>query len=255
VSQFKPGDLVYGTGNRWKGDVISMWGAHVGASVSAAAGYKPVPEGLSRETLDSLAFAVLCGVSNRGINFADPKAGQKSLHIGAGIVGVCAAQLASLRGCEPVLIDKAPERIAYIREAFPQIPCYSVDDADLLEVLKKEAPQGFDLLQDTVGHAATTDMLVPLVKAQGTLLLQAQYFDKKACAVDLDQIKIRELTVKTTCGTRQEDWEQTSANIIEGRLDVSPLITHTLNAPEDLLQGYQLLHTGKPHNIGIVFHW
>ena len=255
VTKFQPGDLVYGTGNRWQGEVISMWGAHVGLSVSGVGGYYPVPDGLEPDILDALSFTVLCGVSNRGIRFAAPEKGWKTLHIGAGIVGVCAAQLAARRGAEPVLLDKDPERIAHVRRAFPAIPCLSVDDSDLEDRLKELAPGGFDLLQDTVGHAPTTDRLVSLMRAQGVLLLQAQYFDKEKCALDLDQIKIKELTVKTTCGIRQDDWEQTSENIIAGRLNVAPLITHTFAAPAEFDKGYELLHTGRPHSIGIVFHW
>ncbi len=44
-------------------------------------------------------------------------------------------------------------------------------------------------------------------------------------------------------------------NIRTRRLKIAPLITHRLNAPQELLTGYELLHIGKPHNLGIVFHW
>ena len=250
------GTLVYGCGNRWEEkEVVSMWGAHVGLSVSPPAGYHVIStEMLPMEKLDCLAFAVLCGVSNRGINKVEPRAGDTTLHIGGGIVGTCAAQLARLRGASPVVLDKDPERIAYLTRAFPSLPVWSVDDPDLEAKLKEAAPGGFDMLQDTVGHAPTIDKLVPFVKGQGMLLLQAQYFDKAACAIDLDQIKIRELTVKTTCGVRQEDWEQTSENLLSGRLDMRSLITHEFPA-ERILEAYDMLHTGRPHAIGMVIHW
>jgi len=255
VTEFKPGDVVYGSGNRWQDDVISMWGAHVGRSVSAPAGYKYITDApLPTEKMEALAFAILCGVSNRGINRCSIAAGQKTLHIGAGIVGICAAQLAMHGGAESVLLDKNPDRVAYLRGALPDIPCWSIDDQALEDKLNDFAPNGVDLLQDTVGHAPTTDRLVQHVKSRGLILLQAQYFDKEKCAVDLDAIKVRELTVTTTCGTRDEDWDQTSANILSGRLRVSPLITHRFEAA-DLLEPYQLLHTGTPHNLGMVIHW
>ena len=256
VTGVQEGAIVYGCGNRWKEtDIVSMWGAHVGASVSPAAGYQVISDTmLPMEKLECVAFSILCGVSNRGINRADTRTGDMTLHIGAGIVGTCAAQLAQLRGARPVILDRDPERIAFVAKAFPEIPILSVDDPEFDAKLHEIAPAGFDMLQDTVGHAPTTDRLVPFVRAQGTLLLQAQYFDKAACAIDLDQIKIRELTVKTTCGTRQDDWEQTSANLLSGRLNMAAMITHRLPA-ERLIEAYDMLHTGKPHNIGMVIHW
>ncbi|MBN2449402.1 MAG: zinc-binding dehydrogenase [Lentisphaeria bacterium] len=256
VQGFAPDTIVYGSGNRWLDkDVISMWGAHVGHSVSAPAGYHVLArQALPREALESVAFTILCGVSNRGINRCDVCAGQQTLHLGAGIVGVCAAQLAARRGAVPVLLDRDPERIAHVSRAFPDIPVFSVDDAELIPKLKAHAPSGFDLLQDTVGHAPTTDRLVPLVRSQGTLLLQAQYFDRQSCAVDLDQIKIRELTVRTTCGIREEDWQQTSAALLSGALNMQALITHRLPAAR-LLDAFGMLHTGKPHNLGMVIGW
>jgi 2-desacetyl-2-hydroxyethyl bacteriochlorophyllide A dehydrogenase len=254
VTGFAPGDLVYGSGNRWEDPVKSMWGAHVERSVSTPGGYHRINGLLPKEKLEEAAFTILCGVSNRGINRCDVHEGVKSIHIGGGIVGVCAAQLVKLRGGDSVVIDKAPERIEYLRTVLPDIPCWSVDDPDLDEKLKAFAPGGADILQDTVGHAPTTDRLVQFMRPRGLILLQAQYFDKEKCALDLDQIKIRELSITTTIGIRDEDFEQTMANILAGRLRVAPLITHRLSK-DAILDAYRMLDTGKPHNLGMVIHW
>ena len=130
----------------------------------------------------------------------------------------------------------------------------AVDDPDLDARLAKFAPEGVDILQDTVGHAPTTDRLVPHVRIRGLILLQAQYFDNEKCAIDLDQIKIRELSMTTTVGIRGEDFQQTLGNIITDDLRVAPLISHRLQS-KDILDAYAMLHTGKPHNLGMVIHW
>jgi 2-desacetyl-2-hydroxyethyl bacteriochlorophyllide A dehydrogenase len=255
VANFQRGDIVYGAGGRWQEEgIISMWGAHVGYSVGPWGGYHFVASSRpSLLELETLAFTILAGVSNRGMNMAGVRSGDRLLILGAGIVGVCAAQIAAARGAVPVLVDKDPERIAFVRSRLG-LRVLAVDDPKLKDGLKEAAPAGFDILQDTVGHAATTDAMVQLVRGQGTLLLQAQYFDKAACALDLDQIKIKELTVKTTCGIREQDWQETMAHIRERRLKIAPLISHRFERKE-ILKGYELIHTGKPHNLGIVFHW
>jgi len=255
VKALREGQLVYGSAGRWlESDVISMWGAHVSLSVGPAGGYRPMPADLSPAKLEAVAFTILCGVSNRGVNRAEVKAGQKTLHIGAGIVGHCAAQLAKARGADPLVVDKDAERIAFVSKAVPGIPVLSLADPDLDKRLKEFAPGGFDLIHDSVGHPGTIDRLVAFAKGQGTLLLQAQYFDKQACAIDLDQVKIREMTVKTTCGIRQEDWEQTPAHMLSGHIDMEALVTHRLPASR-LVEAYAMLHTGRPHNLGIVIRW
>lgn len=255
VKAFAVGDIVYGSGNTWEDKVTSMWGAHVGYSVSAPGGYRLVAKTMPGDAeLEGIGFAVLAGVSNRGVNMVNVQSGQTMLSIGAGIVGICSAQLAQARGAKPILVDKDPERIAFLAKAQPQLTVLSVDDPERDAKLAAFAPGGFDILQDTVGHAATTDALVKKTRNQGTLLLQAQYFDKEKCALDLDQIKVRELTIKTTCGTRQEDWDQVIAHVRSGVLQIPPLITHRLTAAQ-ALQGYEMLHTGKPHNLGMVIRW
>ncbi|MEK6794197.1 MAG: zinc-binding dehydrogenase [Spirochaetota bacterium] len=254
VSAFKTGDVVYGCGNRWKEKTInSMWGAHVGMSVSAPAGYNLLSHSmLSPAELESLSFSVVIGVAVRGIRFLDPKFRQSMVIIGGGIIGVCAAMLAQKRGCAVAVLEPDTERRAFIQKLLPLV----LDPADtsLEEKLKAIAPNGFDHLYDSVGHAPTTDRLVKLMRSQGTVLLQAQYFDKEKCAIDIDQIKLKELTIKTTCGTRDEDWHDTTTYIRDGYLPVTPLITQRFGT-EDILTGYELLSSGKPFNLGMVFNW
>ncbi|MBT9142521.1 MAG: L-threonine 3-dehydrogenase [Syntrophomonadaceae bacterium] len=253
TANFKVGDIVYGSAGRWKGNIISMWGAHVGFSVGDWTGYRFVASStLNRLELETLSFAIVAGVANRGIRFCNVGITQKILIIGSGFIGICAAQLAAGRGAHPVLLEQDTERIAFAKNLISDVLC--TDDKNLETELQKLAPDGFDILYDTVGHAETTDRMVQKMKRQGTLLLQAQYFDRERCALNLDQIKIRELTVKTTCGTDDQDWLETTHNIRTRHLKIAPLITHRFEANE-ALKGYQLLHTGKPLNMGIVFRW
>lgn len=255
VTAFQTGDIVYGSAGRWREPVVSMWGAHVGRSVGAASAYRSVASAPpSPAELEALSFAIVAAVAHRGVNTCAVHDGQQMLIIGAGLVGVCAAQFAAHRGAKPVLLDTNPERIAFLNAALPTLPCLCLGADETTATLQVLAPRGFDLLHDTVGHAATTDALVQRVRPQGTLLLQAQYFDKHEQALDLDQIKVRELTIKTTCGIRDDDWHATTAAIRAGELQIAPLITHRFTA-DDALQAFALLDTGKPHSLGMVIDW
>ncbi len=253
VSAYQPGDIVYGSAGRWRGNVASMWGAHVGMSVGAAAEYRFLASAMPNQIeLDALSFAIVAGVAHRGFRMSRIEAGQKVLIIGAGFIGICVAQLAAFRGARPVLLELDAEKIAFAKKIIPDVACST--DKDLEKALKEIAPAGFDLLYDTVGHAVTTNRLIPLMRSQGTMLMQAQYFDREQCAIDLDQVKVRELTIKTTCGIDGEDWLATIHYIRNRILQIAPLITHRFPSSE-ALKGYELLHTGKPFNLGMVLHW
>lgn len=255
VTRLKPGDWVYGSANRWQEPVKSMFGAQVSASVGSENSY----ELLSREPMDmalaeQISFSILVAVGNRGINAADVKPGQRILHLGAGLVTLSAAQIAQHRGTESLIIDNNPERVAFIKERYPEFTTVDSSQPDYESQLKNFAPQGFDLMQDTIGLPAVTDKMVGFMRPQGTLLFQAQYFDRDRCAVDLDQIKIKELTIKTTCGVRANDLAEVRNLIQKGWLKVTPCITHRFSC-KDMLQAYELLDKGTPHNLGMVINW
>ena len=255
VTDFKPGDIVYGSGNRWKEtDIISMWGAHVGRSVSSTEGYTFITsEQPDISELSNCAFTIVVGVANRGIRALAPQSGECIAIIGGGIIGICAAQLSELRGAKAILIELDPARIALIEKM--GLTALNGADPDVLDKLKELVPDGLDMVYDSVGHAATTDSLVAQVKSGGRLLLQAQYFDKERCALDIDQIKIKEITIKTTIGIDDKDFQDTIDNLRTGRLRMEPLITHRFKAPVDMLKGYELLDKGEEFNLGIVFEW
>lgn len=254
VADFEVGDIVYGSGNRWlEQEVVSMWGAHVGMSVSAPAGYRLLATSQpGRLELETMSFAIVVAVANRGIRFCDVKPGQRILIIGAGIIGVCAAQLAALRGARPVLLEVDAARADFVRGIVG--PVLDPSAVDLGKELDSIAPDGFDILYDTVGHAATTDKAIAKTRRNGLVLLQAQYFDKEKCAIDLDQLKCRELTVKTTCGVDSQDFHDTIRNIRTRQLRIAPMITHRF-ASDKILEGYRLLSSPEVFNLGIVFNW
>jgi len=253
VAALHPGDLVYGTGNRWAEAVRSMWGAHCGYSVGPAEAYKFLsaapPDPVELETT---VFTMGAAVAYRGVQALDPKPGDALLIIGGGFIGLCAAQLAVRRGARPLVMDNDPEKVAFAG----RLGVAAVDAADpgFEAALKAHAPAGFDQVYDSAGVPDAIDRAVAQARRRGTLLLQAQYFDKEHRAIDLDQIKIKEMTVRTTCGVPGPDWDATLDLIRRRRLNVAPLITHRFGSGR-ALDGYKLLLDGQPFNLGIVFCW
>ncbi len=253
VKGLAPGDIVYGAACRWKGEVRSMWGAHIERAVADWRNFTFLSfSWLSRLELETLAFGIVAGVATRGIRFLEVREGHSVLIIGAGFIGLCAAQLAVYIGASPLLVEIDERRRQFA--ASLGLKSVSPEDVKMEEAIKDFAKSGVDMLYDTAGNAAVTDRLVAFVRPQGKILLQAQYFDKEKCALDLDQIKIRELTVKTTCGVRKDDLQETFSYIRRRILNIPAMITHRFDS-EEVLKGFQVLHTNQPFNLGIVFRW
>lgn len=255
VTTHKAGDIVYGFSNKVRPPIVNMFGAHIAHSVSEPGSYKILGQWEMEPALaEQLVFTILVAVGNRGVNTLAVSPGQKILHIGAGIVSLSAAQIAALRGTFSVLIDTDPEHVAFVNRQFPEFLCLDGKDPDLDAKLKEYAADGFDILHDTVGVPAAIDRYVSFIRRQGTLLLQAQYFDKDHRAIDLDQIKIKEMTIKTTCGTAENDNAEVQHLIHRGWLKITPYITHRFTR-KNLLGAYHLLDKNDEHNLGMVIDW
>jgi len=254
VKKFQEGDIVYGHASegKWKEKIISMWGAHLGYSVDSPAEYRFISLELpSIFELETTCFTILTSVAHRGINTLEVKCGEKILIIGAGFLGICAAQFSLLKNAHPVIIEKNPERVKFAKKFIPDV---IEVNGNIERKLDKIAPEGFDIVYDTAGVPEAIDMCVKKTKRWGKLLLQAQYFNKEKCAIDLDQIKIREITVKTTIAFDSNDWEITFNEIKRRRINVANLITHRFYY-KDSLKAYKLLLDGKPFNLGMVIYW
>lgn len=251
VKLFKEGDIVYGSDNRWKEKIYSMWGAHCGYSVSGPEGYTFISSTLpDTYELETTIFTIVSGVAYRGIRFLEVKPGDKLLIIGAGFIGLCAAQLAQIKQASSIFMEKDPDRIKFAQRL--GFPAFTPEEID--RKIKEIAPEGVDIIYDTAGVPQAIDKAVSFAKRWGKILLQAQYFDKEHRTIDLDQIKIKEMTVKTTIGIDNNDFEGTITEIRKRRLKIGPLITHRFKSSE-CLKGYKILLEGKTFNMGIVFFW
>jgi len=253
VKGLTPGDIVYGSACRWKDKVHSMWGAHIEKAVADWRNFTYLSSSwLSRLEMETLTFGIIAAVATRGIRFLEVKEGNTMIIIGAGFIGLCAAQLALYHGVRPLFVEIDERRRQFAGSLGLQ--SVSPEDTQMEKFIKDFSPSGVDILYDTAGNAETTDRLVKFVRRQGKILLQAQYFDKEKCAIDLDQIKIRELTIKTTIYVGKDDLQETFSYIRRRILNIPAMITHRFES-EEILKGFQVLHTNQPFNLGIVFRW
>jgi bacteriochlorophyllide a dehydrogenase len=255
VKTLEVGDIVYGSANNWQEDCLSMFGAHVDYSIGDAAGYIFLSaKMMSKFELETVCFTILASVAQRGIEELTLRKGNKMVMIGSGIIGLVATQLAARQGVSTTLLDIDPRMHDFVKKNFPENEITSPLEENWVEKLQAIAPQGFDYLYDSVGHAETTNEIIKLMHQQGEMMMQAQYFDREKCAIDLDMTKIKELVIKSTCGSSPWAMRTTIDQITNREIQIAPMITHRFKA-EDALKGYELLDKNLDFNLGIVFDW
>lgn len=242
VTTLKTGDIVYG-------------GNHTSHSVKPASSHIFLSETmLSDYELESLCFTILACVARRGIDALTTRPANKMLIIGAGILGLCAAQMAERLRVRATLLDVNPLIGEFVKRKFPQFKLISPQEDGWLDELKAIAPEGFESLYDTVGHRDTTDAVIPLVRTQGEMMMQSQYFNHEKRAINLDMVKIRELTIKTTCGITPESMRKTIEQIWRRDILITPMITHRFKSAE-IIKAFELLDKNREFNLGMVIDW
>jgi 2-desacetyl-2-hydroxyethyl bacteriochlorophyllide A dehydrogenase len=254
VKIFNPGDIVYGHLGRWNEKIHSMWGAHVSHSIFDYSHYEFISSEIPDVyELETLVFIIAAAMGYRGLRILEVQETNKILIIGAGFIGLCAAQIALYYyDCIPIIIDNNEERVQFAKKFTPNV--LLTKDINFEKELKEIVKEGVDCIFDTAGIPEVIDMCVKHSKQRSKILLEAQYFDKEHRAIDLDQIKHKEMTIKTVISMRRTDREETIKLINRRILNIADLITHRFSYKE-ILQGYELLDKGSPFNMGIVFHW
>jgi hypothetical protein len=158
---FKPGQLAMGLGH---------WSDYL---VSDGAGLMPMdkPEGIPL----SLAFGALAIAGPTAyfglLDVGRPKPGSTVVvSAAAGAAGSCAAQIAKIKGCRVIGIAGGAEKCGWLKNEAGLDAVIDYKTEDVLEALKRHAPDGIDLLYENVG-GDILDASLSHMKLGGTVVV------------------------------------------------------------------------------------
>jgi 3-hydroxyethyl bacteriochlorophyllide a dehydrogenase len=211
------------------GQMVYVGGAHCYQGVNAAWGGQssrivvPAARVIPLEALDPRhgVMLALAATALHGVDLLDLKADSRVLVIGQGPVGQLAARIAQQRGAWVAVSDRSAARLA-------------VSAADRIIDVESEAVTAaldapVDVIIEAAGSmAALTDTLPQLAKG-GTILLLG-YYQK----VDLPYMPLflKEARLLTAKEWAPGDLLRCRDMMLEGALNVAPLLTHTLPVTE-----------------------
>jgi predicted dehydrogenase/threonine dehydrogenase-like Zn-dependent dehydrogenase len=223
---------------------------------------------------DSAAFTPLAAIALQGVRMAQPTLGETVVVYGLGVIGLLAVQLLRVNGCRVIAIDRDAARLEMGRRFGATVIDGGSEDS-IGRVMAETAGVGADAVLLTLASSSDEPVheAAAMSRKRGRLVLVGV----TGLNLRRDDFYKKELSFAVSCSygpgrydpfyedegndypiafvrwTEQRNFEAVLALMAEGRLDVSPLITHRFRFA-DVLDAYELI-TGKAPSLGVVLEY
>jgi 2-desacetyl-2-hydroxyethyl bacteriochlorophyllide A dehydrogenase len=180
---------------------------------------------------DQLALVETLCVGAHGVERAALAAGESVLVVGAGPIGLGAAQCALAADARLAVLDLSPDRLAFCREALPQAAM--IDGAgDDVEARVRDAFGGRlpAAVIDATGHPGSMERAFTLAAHGGRIVFLGLFQGR--VSFDDPNFHRRELTLLASRNALPATFRNVIERIESGAIDTTPWITHRLTLPE-----------------------
>ena len=224
----------------WKfGNTINGAWAEFLLVPDARANLAEIPEGLTDEQVlmcPDIFSTGLSGAESGGVRVGDAVA-----VFAQGPIGLCATVGARLRGASLIIgVDMIARRLA-VASRFGANVTLNVTDGDPVAAIKRmTGGRGVDVAIEALGRPETFEQALRSVRAGGTLSSLGVYSGKLALPYDAFAAGLGDHHIVTTlCPGGKERMRRLMAMIANGRVDLSPLVTHRFTL-EQIHDAYDL---------------
>ncbi len=259
VQGFRVGDRVYYRGNRAISlpdgrKVSGVSGVHCSAAVTPVKGPHAaalLPEGVAE---DVASLFVMPAVGLNGVDMANPRMGETVAVYGSGLIGLGVVAACSHRGCVVVAVDIQESRLEVARKLGADF-VINGSTRNVLEELRKVAPEGADVVFESTGIPACLDPAIELCRPYGKFVLQGNYGQAPISYHFLPPHGKR-LTMFYPCDDGFGPCRRAVLkNVAMGALPWHYTITHRVEAREAPAL-YDAIHRGEAGDVlGAVIRW
>jgi threonine dehydrogenase-like Zn-dependent dehydrogenase len=201
----------------------------------ARANLAPIPDGLSDEQVvlvPDIFSTGLSGAESGGIRVGDAVA-----VFAQGPIGLCATLGAKLRGAALIIgVDAVPERLAMARRFGANVVINYREQDPIAEIKRLTGGRGADVTIEALGQQTTFENALRATRPGGTLSSLGVYSGKLVAPYEAIYAGLADQRIVTTlCPGGKERMRRLMAMVGEGRVDLSPLVTHrfTLDAIDE----------------------
>jgi len=248
VKEIKVGETVFATISKLAGDFFMPLGGHVSPAVTHRSQVWKIPPHLDPVAVSGLVLTQV-GYNCGSITSIQP--GDFAVVIGDGLVGHWAAQTIMHRGARVLMAGKHDYRLSLLKLR-PGDRIVNITRENLLDAVQEWAPGGLRLVVDTVGSVATLEALMPFMRHRGDLVSAG--FHGTNGAIDIQKMRVRELSLHAPSGWNRERMDRTLELISQGAITTAPLITHRFPVAQ-AARAFELINTKKEPVLGVVLEW
>jgi len=205
----------------------------------ARANLAPIPDGLSDEQVLLLPDIFSTGLA--GAEAGNIRVGDAVAVFAQGPIGLCATLGAKLRGAALIVgVDTNPDRLAMARR-FGANETIDARHADPVALIKKLTDgRGADVTIEALGQQETFENALRATRPGGTLSSLGVYSGKIAAPYEAFYAGLGDQRIITTlCPGGHERMRRLMAMVANGRVDLTPLITHRF-ALDDISEAIEL---------------
>ena len=186
-----------------------------------------VPDDVS-DRAAALAEPLACAV--RAVDRSDLRSGDRVCVVGGGPIGLLIAAIAKASGARTLVVA---EPKPYRRGLAEKLGADMVVDPTTQDLggIVREATDGMgcDVVFEAVGHPKTIETAIALAAPGGTVLIAGVADHDHIASFNPQELFFKELTIR---GTKGVTWGVDRGLRLLGKLDLEPLITHTLPLEE-----------------------
>lgn len=209
-------------------------------------GLNRVPDGVTDEQALFTGDILATGYWAARISEITPE--DTVLIIGAGPTGICTLLCVMLKHPEKIIVcEKDPVRLRFIQEHYPEVLTVLPEDAEAL-VQKESRHGGADRVLEVAGTPETFRLAWQCARPNAVVTVVALYDQEQV--LPLPQMYGKNLTFKTG-GVDGCDCDEILQLIRQGKIDTTPLITHTYPLSR-IEEAYEIFEGRKEHVIKVA---
>ena len=179
-----------------------------------------------------------------------PLIGEDVLITGAGPIGIMAAGICKFAGARRVVITDINDYRLDLAKKMGVDAAVNTMNEDLNKIMKDLGlVEGFDVGLEMSGNGMALQQMIGAMRNGGKISLLG--ISNKPVSMDMNTIIGKGLTLQGIYGRKMDTWHQ-MAYMVQGGLDMSPIITHRYHYTE-FEKGFEAMNSGKSGKV--VLSW
>ena len=176
-----------------------------------------------------------------GAESGNIKVGDAVAVFAQGPIGLCATLGAKLRGAALIIgVDSVPERLEMARRFGANVVINYREQDPIAEIKRLTGGRGVDVAIEALGRQETFENALRAIRPGGTLSSLGVYSGKLVAPYEAIYAGLGDQHIVTTlCPGGKERMRRLMAMVAQGRIDLSPLVTHRF-ALDDIDEAFDL---------------